>query len=118
MRAEARTQPLVTEILQSKGYVLADHPDLTVRIAAGLREKHVPFPLAAPPPGGPNDAWFKKNLAAEILEGSLVIDVYETASGTLLWHGGARAALDPEHFDEDRLRRAVVQVMSSFPERR
>jgi hypothetical protein len=118
-RAEQLTEEMVTAILGSKGYARAVPADLTIRIAAGLRRKQVPILLPAPPPGGPpNETWFTEKEGAEILEGALVIDVYESASGSLVWHGAAQAAIDPDHFDEERLRRAVSEVMSSFPARR
>ncbi len=117
--AQLRTQALVSEILQSKGYRPAAPPDLVVRLAAGIRRKAMPFPLAAPAPGSsPADPWFRENEADEILEGALVVDVYDRASGALLWHGAARAFIDPDHFDEERLRRGVAAIMNSFPARR
>jgi len=117
--AERRTEDFVAEVLVSKGYKPAPNADLTVRIAAGVRRKELPIPLAPPAPGStPGQTWLPENEAGEILEGALVVDVYETATGTLLWHGAANAWIDPDRFDEARLRRGVTEVMSSFPERR
>jgi hypothetical protein len=117
-RAEQRAQELVTDILQSKGYRLAPNADLVVRIAAGVRHREVPIPLAAPLPGSPpTDPWFIEDEAGEILEGALVVAVYDGATGALLSHGAARAFIDPERFDDERLRRGLAKVMSQFPER-
>jgi hypothetical protein len=118
-QAEQRAQELVTEILQSKGYRLTPNADLVVRISAELRHRQVPIPMAPPLPGSPPaETWSTEDGAGEILEGALVVDVYDGATGALLWHGAATAFIDPDRFDDDRLRRGVAEVMSTFPERR
>jgi hypothetical protein len=117
-QAEQRAQELVTDILQSKGYRLTPNADLVVRIAAGLRPRQVPIPMAPPLPGSPPaETWSTENPPGEILEGALVVDVYDGATGALLWHSAATAFIDPDRFDDDRLRRGVAEVMSTFPER-
>ncbi len=46
-----------------------------------------------------------------------MIDAFDATTDELVWHGSARAEVNPSQIDEERLRRAVSSVMAAFPSR-
>lgn len=115
---EERVQTIVSRVLQSKGYVPADKPGIVVRIAAGVHTAAERWPMFVPRPPPARDSWFTENEEQEILEGALVIDVYDAENQELLWHGAAHAEIDPDHVDEQLIERSVAQILTTFPARR
>jgi tRNA A37 threonylcarbamoyladenosine dehydratase len=57
------------------------------------------------------------NETTEIVEGALVIDVFDAATSEFVWRGTASARIDPEKVDVARIRRAVSEVLARFPRR-
>lgn len=115
---EQRVQTIVSRVLQGKGYVPADKPGIVVRIAAGVHRAAERLPMYVPRPPPARDSWFTENEEEEILEGALVIDVYDAESQELVWHGAAHAEIDPDHVDEQLIERTVAQILKTFPARR
>ncbi len=114
-----RAGAVAARLLQGKGYAVS--PDgkgeLTVQIGAGHRNAKVApvFPLPLPVPN--RAGYTELSEANDIVEGSLVIDVLDTATGALLWHGAAHVVLDPEASDPALLERAVTAILATFPPR-
>ena len=85
-------------------------PDLVIRVAAGRREQEIAHPHPAP-------RWLEEDEEEDFVEGALVIDAFDAATDELVWHGSARAEVNPNQIDDERLRRAVTSVMATFPSR-
>jgi Domain of unknown function (DUF4136) len=130
-------------VLEGRGYALApkDQADLVVRIEAGRREKKVlvstglsapvgPSPGGVPsdisPSGGGSDLPAPSGVQIpyigeldreeqDLVEGSFVIDAFDRATRKIVWHGSARAEVNPGPVDYERVRRAVESVLASFP---
>jgi len=108
----SRVRQQASKLLQAKGYVVAadSKPDLTIRVAAGRREQEISHPHPAP-------RWLEEDEEEDFVEGALVIDALDAATEELVWHGSARAEVNPNQIDDERLRRAVTSVMATFPSR-
>jgi hypothetical protein len=113
------------DVLRARGYVVAAAApaDLHVTIEAGRRERRISGPGASSI-GTHEEASAVEMLHGELdreerdlVEGAFVIDVFDAPSRELLWHGSARTDVDRGAIDYERLRRAVVAVLASFPAR-
>lgn len=99
------------DLLEAKGYVHVDlKPDLLIRVAAGRREEAISHPHPGP-------RWLDEDEEEDFVEGAFVIDAFDATTDELVWHGSARAEVNPSQIDEERLRRAVSSVMAAFPSR-
>ena len=107
-----RVRQQVGQLLQSDGYVLAvdRKPDLLIRVAAGRRAEEISHPHPGP-------RWLEEDEEDDFIEGAFVIDALDAATQELVWHGSARAEVNPNQIDDERLRRAVRSVMGTFPSR-
>ena len=108
----SRVRQQASKLLEAKGYVVAvdSKADLVIRVAAGRREQEISHPHPAP-------RWLEEDEEEDFVEGAFVIDAFDAATDELVWHGSARAEVDPNRIDDERLRRAVTSVMASFPSR-
>lgn len=106
-----RVEQLTAKVLETKGYTQAEPAsgDMTVRVSAGRRAREIRLPERARPD------WLMEDEENDFVEGSFVIDAFDSASGEMVWHGAARLEVDPGAVDEARLRRAVSSVLTSFP---
>jgi hypothetical protein len=59
--------------------------------------------------------WVPDDEDADFVEGSLVIDAFDGETGWKVWHGAARAEIDPDHIDHVLLQRSVATLLASFP---
>ncbi|HXN30472.1 MAG TPA: DUF4136 domain-containing protein [Polyangiaceae bacterium] len=107
-----RVKQQASKLLETKGYAVAvdGKPDLIVRVAAGRREQEISHPHPGP-------RWLEEDEEEDFIEGAFVIDAFDGATDELAWHGSARAEVDPNKIDEERLRRAVASVLATFPGR-
>jgi hypothetical protein len=114
-----RAGVIATRILVSKGYTLRqDGPDdLNVQIGAGRRETTVAPILPIPLPSGRQAARLEASEREDIAEGALIIDVFDTATGAMVWHGAARVVIDPTAIDDALLERATTAILATFPAR-
>ncbi|HZU82082.1 MAG TPA: DUF4136 domain-containing protein [Polyangiaceae bacterium] len=117
----ARIQESVATILEGRGYVPAGSgkADLVVRIETGRREP-TPAERVGQPQPGQAEMQYTATLDDESLdrvEGAFIVDAFDADSHLLLWHGSARAAVDPTRVDYGRLQRAVDHVLATFPAR-
>lgn len=112
-RIERMVAAIAADVLEGKGYVRVASPpaDLTIRVAAGQRERAIHRTLPRRPP------WFAEDEEFDYDEGTFVIDAFDTGSSQLVWHGSARREIEPGHIDPDRLRQAVAGVLATFPAR-
>jgi hypothetical protein len=109
-----RVREQATKLLEDKGYVQADggKSDLVLRVAAGRREPAIRRPSHGVP------GWLVEDEEDDFVEGAFVVDAFDTTTEELVWHGSARTAVDANRIDEERLQRAVMEVLASFPSRR
>jgi DNA-binding transcriptional MocR family regulator len=100
-----------SKLLEARGYAHAVNgkPDLVLRVEAGRREREVQHPPHVRP------GWLEEDEEEDFVEGAFVIDAIDAATEELVWHGSARAEVDPNRIDATRLQRAVASVMTSFP---
>jgi hypothetical protein len=109
-----RVKQQAGKILEDDGYVRAigGKPDLVLGIAAGRRERVIRHPQRA------RVGWLEEDEEDDFTEGAFVIDAFDAATEELVWHGSARAEVDPDRIDDERLRRAVTSVLATFPSRK
>jgi uncharacterized protein DUF4136 len=106
-----RVRQQLAQLLESKGYVQAaarSRPDLLIRVGAGRRAQEISHPHPGP-------RWLEEDEEDDFIEGAFVIDALDSATQELVWHGSARAEVEPDRIDDERLRRAVTSVMGTFP---
>jgi hypothetical protein len=104
--AQTRLRALIVDALEAKGYAAAaggQRADLVVKYASATHEV----------PASKND-WHPENPEL-VLEGSIVVDVFDSASGVELWQGRIAAPVDRHRIDDVILRRGVDRVLASFP---
>lgn len=109
---ERRMRLLIVNELLSKGYVEQTGdgpPDFFLRIASGYSKETVSSNAE------PGSEWSPPK--REIQKGEIVIDAFDAASDTHVWHGSSVAEVDPEKIDDTRLQSGVRQVMLTFPAR-
>jgi hypothetical protein len=111
--AEVRQRVIqqASELLEAIGYAPAvdGKPDLVLRVEAGRREREVQHPVHVHP------GWLVEDEEDDYVQGAFVIDAIDAATEELVWHGSARAEVDPNRIDAERLQRAVTSVMATFP---
>ncbi len=104
-------QQQVTRVLEAKGYAQPQgKSDLVVRILAGRR-------FSAPRPPTPPNAWLDEDESSDLVDGGYVIDLFDGATHEMVWHGAARADIDPPRLDEDHLRSSVTSLLATIPSR-
>ncbi|HEY3819275.1 MAG TPA: DUF4136 domain-containing protein [Polyangiaceae bacterium] len=108
---ERRLPPLITAALLRKGYLPEPVTgDLVVVFGAGRRDTPVHGVSSISGSG-----WLPDDMNADIREGSIVVDVFDTARGLWVWHGTSRAAVSPENVDAASLRHSVDALLAEFP---
>jgi hypothetical protein len=112
-----RAGVIAARILVSKGCTVRREGlgDLNVEIGAGRREATVAPILPIPLPSGRQAARIEASEREDIAEGALIIDVVNTATQALVWHGAARVVMEPSAIDDALLERATAAILSTFP---
>jgi hypothetical protein len=110
---ERRVEQLAADVLRGKGYAAAEGPpaDLMIHVSAGRREREIRLPQPSRPD------WLLEDEEDDFVEGAFVIDAFDTRTGEMVWHGSGRLEIDPRSVQEERLQRAVRDVLASFPPR-
>ena len=113
----------VDDALEAKGFRKADSgtPDFKVHTLASVTQRIQTQPVSI----GVGYAWRYGYVAAgdgvEIStydEGTLVVDVISAATGSLVWRGTARAAVQRDRTPEQRearIREAAFKILERFP---
>lgn len=106
LEVQRRLAPLVQTWLEKHGYVQADDkPELLVKLSSGSAA------LAG-------EKRQRGNPGEEQPAGAIGIDVYDSASGTAVWHGSGMAEIDPEVINDELLALGVEKMMAEFPSQR
>ena len=113
--AEARKKlvGLISAELQRKGYVPAAEGkgDFVVMFASGRRETtnvHETW-------SRDDWIWLDEDEELDFVEGSIVVDAYESTGDKLIWHGSIRTQLQPGKPDDVLFARSVRELMEKFP---
>jgi hypothetical protein len=107
---QRRLQPVIASTLQQRGYAPASGKgDFFIMYGSGRREvaRHEESAVA--------DEWLPDDESADFVEGSVVIDAFDGATGRRIWHGASQAQIDPDHVDDGLLGRTVGALLGSFP---
>lgn len=107
---QRRIHQLIADELTAKGYKsAAEEGDFFVMFGAGRREvsTHTTSSISA--------LWLPDDENADFVEGAIVIDIFDAAHGTKVWHGASRANIDPDHIDPALIHRAVHGLLAPFP---
>ena len=115
----SRIQRAVDDGLRARGYVKASRPDFHVayQVSVGQRVESIPSSDYA-------YGWrrsYSMSGGTEVRtydEGTLILDVVDPASKTLLWRGTARSVVEPGLMPEEReakIREAVEKLLEEFP---
>ena len=115
--ARTKLTPVVLDAVQrdvdaemaARGYTLArDSGDMIVRVSSGAR-------LVAQEPSAAALRLGADDSPEERTEGALVIDILDKNATTHLFHGVARAAVDPSEPNPAQLAKAVQQILAPVP---
>jgi hypothetical protein len=106
---ERRAHDLVAEELTRKGYTESTTPDFFVRLSSGTAKEDKPQPTTT---SGGNE-----NETQSVTAGAIVIDAFDRSTSQQVWHGTARAEVDPQRVNDAGIQAAVQQMMASFPAR-
>ncbi|HEX7896907.1 MAG TPA: DUF4136 domain-containing protein [Planctomycetota bacterium] len=109
---DARIARAVDDGLLARGYARAPRPDFHVayQVSVGRRVDSIPGSYG-----------WRGGYGTEVHtydEGTLVLDVIEPTSKTLLWRGTATSVVDPNRTPEERdakIREAVEKLLAKFP---
>ncbi len=116
--ARHEIQQTTTHVLESRGYVLAHDasPDVVIRVETGRRGTPDRGVVTAPNMQVQSEyfGWLD-NEEQDLVEGAFVIDAFDAHTRKLLWHGAAHASIKQSGLDDERLRRSVERVLTSFP---
>jgi len=107
-------EPLIAAELTRRGYAPASAKgDLIIEYGFGRRAVVVHESSEAP-----LASWLPDDENSAMVEGSLVVDAFDAATGGVrLWHGATRGQIESDHIDNDLLRRSVVELIAAFPTR-
>jgi len=101
LEVQRRLRAVVSKAMLARGYREdAGKTDFVIRLAAGNGE-------------GPNPAVERATVPPA--EGFIAIDIYDTATGSMVWGGSAFAEIDPAKIDDALLQRGVDHMLASFP---
>ncbi len=112
---ERRMLPLIAAVLQEKGYAPAEagkKGDVVVACASGQR-KGIKRPTQSSTHGAADG--LSEDEEEDFVEGGIVIDMFDGTNDGQVWHGAARAEVDPEKINDELLQRAVREVLAPFP---
>ncbi|MEO6419537.1 MAG: DUF4136 domain-containing protein [Polyangiaceae bacterium] len=112
---ERRMLPIVAAVLQEKGYAAAEtgkKGDVVVACASGAR-KGIKRPASASSHGAADG--LADDEEEDFVEGAIVIDMFDGTNDGQVWHGAARAEVNPDKIDDQLLQRAVREVLAPFP---
>ncbi len=102
---------MITGALQGKGYVSAARGDLRITVGSGQRNfvvKKVDR-VGADPDGEP----VVQN--ADVVESAIVIDAFDAATQSRVWHGADRVSIPGNTVDARQLQIAVDRLLATFP---
>jgi hypothetical protein len=112
VEVERRLQGLVEAALTEKGYLPAFTPRGDIVILFGTGQRDVQTHQQSDVGG----EWLASDENTDSTEGKLVIDVFDGATKTHLWHGSSRETVNPDRINDQRLRAYVHELFSSFPD--
>jgi hypothetical protein len=113
---QRRLRPLIVAALTQKGYAAAaGKGDFVIMIGSGRRVVTV---REASPPEGDQSEFESPHFDYDEVDGALVIDAFDAASGLRVWHGSSRTEIAPQHVDQALLQRSVALLLASFPAER
>jgi len=101
LEVERRLRAVVSKAMIARGYTEdTAKTDFVIRLAAGNGE-------------GPNPT--VERAVTPPAEGFIAIDVYDSATGSMVWGGSAFAEIDPARIDDALLQRGVDHMLATFP---
>jgi|GEM_PF-1974252 len=114
-----RLRPAVNKELTDRGLALKENPaeaDLLISYLVTLQTKSVP---AAGDPSSSKKDKKKSNPSnpaelGDFLEGTLILNIHDTATNRCVWQAVGSALLQPE-LQEDRIRKAVAVFFKKYP---
>jgi hypothetical protein len=107
---QRRLVPLVAAVLTERGYSPASGKgDIFVMCGSGRRDAVVHDANDV------SNTWLPDDEDADFVEGAVVIDAFDSATGVRVWHGASRAQIDPDHVDDGLLRRSIGKLLAAFP---
>jgi hypothetical protein len=107
---ERRVREMVAAELGRKGYTEAGtNPDFLVRLSSGIAKQEKAQPTTT---SGANE-----NDPQTVTAGEIVVDAFDRSTSQQVWHGTARAEIDPQRINEPALQAAVQQMLARFPAR-
>ena len=116
-----RVQSAVARSLAAKGFREGSPADFAVGITLGVRERTVTQPVGLIDPFYDPFALRRvqplttRYVVRAYTEGTIAIDIYDTASGRPVWHGSASKPVTAEDARPEIIDRLVESVLIDFP---
>jgi hypothetical protein len=105
-----QVRELVAAELSRKGYAEAGaNADFMIRISTGTAKEDKAHPTTTS--GG------SENEPQSVVGGEIVVDAFDRSTSQQVWHGIARAEIDPQRINEPALQQAMQQMLAPFPTR-
>lgn len=114
-----RVKTAVESVLATRGYTKADPGNFAVGFTLGARDRVEVSSLGSYGPyfrpwggwgGGINQVDVRN-----ITDGTLTIDIYDTAKKAPVWHGTATEQVTSSSASEEKVNEAVTAVLANFP---
>lgn len=106
LEVQQHLQPVVKADLQRVGYVFREEGgDLVVRLVTGMTPKLVS--------GGSADSFDETRVTPA--RGYIGINIYDRATGSMVWQGSASAEINPDRIDDALLQRGAAHLLANFP---
>jgi hypothetical protein len=105
---ERRVHDLITADLVRKGYSeAAANADFVIRLSSGTAAADKTAPTTTS--GG------SENDPLSVTAGQIVVDAFDGSNSQQIWHGTARAEVDPQRINEAALEAAVQKMLATLP---
>ncbi|HYQ16380.1 MAG TPA: DUF4136 domain-containing protein [Polyangiaceae bacterium] len=99
LEVQRRLRVAVLDALVARGFKEQEKGDLIVKLAAGTGQSTSPA---------------AQRIASQP-QGYIGIDVYDAASGSMVWQGSAFAMIEIDKIDDALLKRGVSHMLADFP---
>jgi hypothetical protein len=105
---ERLAHDMVAAELVRKGYADAGvNADFLVRVSSGAATQYTSTVMSGT----------DEDRLQAVTTGEVVVDAFDRSTAQQVWHGTARAEIDPQRINEPQLHAAVHQLLAPFPAR-
>ena len=118
-----RVQDAIERSLAARGYTPSGSPDFAVAFSIGVRERTyyqpawVRYPAYDPVINRRFAPVYPRHVQRSYSEGTIVVDVFDVATGRAVWHGRASKPVDEGDTQPEAIQAIVDSILVDFPPR-